>query len=439
MFDDAEAPHGNNATARMSTATDRVPQPSEEVKRQCRFCAEPLEHTFADLGMSPLSNSYVPLAKSDAMEPFYPLHAYVCTKCWLVQLQVYETGEQIFSDYAYFSSFSDSWLAHCKAYAVEMQRRLGLGRDSLVVELASNDGYLLQYFKQLDVNVFGVEPAANVAAVAIAKGIPTAVRFFGEKYAHELVQHVGQADLLLGNNVLAHVPDLNDFVKGMKIALKPGGVITMEFPHVQRLVEQSQFDTIYHEHFSYFSFTTAERVFAHHGMKLFDVEELPTHGGSLRIYARHAGDASKPTSARVNELREREQRLGYGDLALYESFSDKVKEVKRNLLSFLIEAKRRGKIVVGYGAPAKGNTLLNYCGIGTDLVEYTVDRSPHKQGHLLPGTRIPVYEPERIAQTRPDYVLILPWNLRDEIMESLAYAREWGCKFVVPIPEVRVE
>ena len=423
----------------MSTATDRVVEPSEQVKRRCRFCAEPLQHTFADLGMSPLSNSYVPFDKADAMEPFYPLHAYVCTNCWLVQLQVYETGEQIFSDYAYFSSFSDSWLAHCKAYAVEMQRRLDLGKDSLVVELASNDGYLLQYFKQLDVKVFGVEPAANVAAVAVAKGIPTAVRFFGEAYARELVQQVGQADLLLGNNVLAHVPDLNDFVKGMKIALKPDGVITMEFPHLQRLVEQSQFDTIYHEHFSYFSFTTVERVFAHHGMTLFDVEELPTHGGSLRIYARHAEDASKPLSARVNELREREQRLGYGGLALYESFSDKVKEVKRNLLSFLIEAKRRGEIVVGYGAPAKGNTLLNYCGIRTDLIEYTVDRSPHKQGHLLPGTRIPVYEPERIAQTRPNYVLILPWNLKDEIMESLAYAREWGCRFVVPIPEVRIE
>jgi SAM-dependent methyltransferase len=423
----------------MSTATGRMAELSEQVKRQCRFCAEPLQHTFADLGMSPLSNSYVPFDKADAMEPFYPLHAYACTKCWLVQLQVYETGEQIFSDYAYFSSFSDSWLAHCKAYAMEMQRRLGLGRGSLVVELASNDGYLLQYFKQLDVGVFGVEPAANVAAVAIEKGIPTAVRFFGESYARELVQEVGQADLLLGNNVLAHVPDLNDFVKGMKIALKPDGVITMEFPHLQRLVEQSQFDTIYHEHFSYFSFTTAERVFAHHGMTLFDVEELPTHGGSLRIYARHAEDASKPVTARVSELREREQRLGYGNIALYESFSEKVKEVKRNLLSFLIDAKRQGKTVVGYGAPAKGNTLLNYCGIGTDLLEYTVDRSPYKQGNLLPGTRIPVYEPGRIAQTRPDYVLILPWNLRDEIIENLSYAREWGCRFVVPIPEVRVE
>ena len=439
LFDDAEVSPGDNATTPMSTATDRVAQPSAEVKRRCRFCAAPLQHTFADLGMSPLSNSYVRLDKTDAMESFYPLHAYVCTKCWLVQLQVYETGEQIFSDYAYFSSYSDSWLAHSKAYALEMQRRFGLGRNSLVVELASNDGYLLQYFKQLDVPVLGVEPAANVAAVAIAKGIPTAVRFFGEAYARELVRQVGQADLLLGNNVLAHVPDLNDFVKGMKVALKPGGVITMEFPHLQRLVEQSQFDTIYHEHFSYFSFTTAERVFAHHGMTLFDVEELPTHGGSLRIYARHSEDASKPTSARVDELREREQRLGYGDLALYESFSDKVKEVKRNLLSFLIEAKRRGEVIVGYGAPAKGNTLLNYCGIRTDMIEYTVDRNPHKQNHLLPGTRIPVYGPERIAQTRPDYVLILPWNLKDEIMKDLAYVREWGCRFVVPIPEVRVE
>lgn len=409
-------------------------------KQPCRFCSAPLAHTFADLGMSPLSNSFVPVDKAEVIEPFYPLHAYVCTHCWLVQLQVYETSEQIFGqDYAYFSSFSDSWLAHCKAYALEMQRRLGLGKDSLVVELASNDGYLLQYFKELNVGVFGVEPAGNVAAVAIRKGIPTAIRFFGEAYAQELVEEVGQADLLLGNNVLAHVPNLNDFMRGMKIALKPDGIITMEFPHLQRLVEQSQFDTIYHEHFSYFSFTTAERVFAHHNMTLFDVTELPTHGGSLRIYACHEDNKSVPVTANVSELREREQRLGYGDRALYESFSDKVKEVRRSLLAFLNESKRQGKTVVGYGAPAKGNTLLNYCGIGPDLLAYTVDRSPYKQGHLLPGTRIPVYDPGRIAETRPNYVLILPWNLKGEIIEKLAYTREWGCRFVVPIPKVIVE
>jgi SAM-dependent methyltransferase len=404
----------------------------------CRFCHTPLEHTFADLGMSPLANSYVPMEKANRMEPFYPLHAYVCTGCWLVQLQMYETGEHIFSDYAYFSSFSDSWLAHAKAYTEKMRERFGLGAASLVVEIASNDGYLLQYFKAAGVPVLGVEPAANCAEVAVAKGIPSVVKFFGEKTARELVAEGRQADLLLGNNVLAHVPDLNDFVKGMKIALKPGGVITMEFPHLQRLVEESQFDTIYHEHFSYFSFTTVEKVFAHHGIVLFDVDELPTHGGSLRIYGRHAEDHSKPVGERVLELRAREQRLGYTDAQLYQSFAEKVKAVKRNLLEFLIDAKRQGKTVVGYGAPAKGNTLLNYCGVRSDMIDYTVDRSPHKQQHLLPGVRIPIHAPEKIRETRPDYVLILPWNLKKEIMEQMDYIREWGGRFVLPIPEVTV-
>ncbi|MDH3379918.1 MAG: class I SAM-dependent methyltransferase [Gammaproteobacteria bacterium] len=405
---------------------------------QCRFCGTPLKHTFADLGMSPLANSYVPVAKANAMEPFYPLHAYACTSCWLVQLQMYETGEHIFSNYAYFSSFSDSWLAHAKEYTEKMRERYGLTAKSLVVEIASNDGYLLQYFKGAGVPVLGIEPAANCAEAAVAKGIPSIVKFFGEITARELVAEGKQADLLLGNNVLAHVPDLNDFVKGMKIALKSSGVITMEFPHLQRLVEESQFDTIYHEHFSYFSFTTVEKVFAHHGITLFDVDELPTHGGSLRIYGRHDEDASKPVSLHVSELRERESRLGYTTLDLYRSFSEKIKEVKRNLLEFLIDAKRRGNTIVGYGAPAKGNTLLNYCGVRTDMIDYTVDRSPHKQNHLLPGIRIPIYAPEKIRETRPDYVLILPWNLRHEIIEQMTYIREWGGKFVIPIPEVTV-
>jgi SAM-dependent methyltransferase len=372
------------------------------------------------------------------MEPFYPLHAYVCTECWLVQLQMYETGEHIFSDYAYFSSYSDSWLAHAKAYTEKMRSRFGLTTNSQVIEIASNDGYLLQYFKQAGIPVLGVEPAGNVAEVAIKAGIPTVVRFFGEKTARELVADGKRADLLLGNNVLAHVPALNDFVKGMKIVLAPQGVITMEFPHLQRLVDECQFDTIYHEHFSYFSFVTVEQVFAKHGITLFDVEELPTHGGSLRIYGRHSEDSSKPVGERVTELREREQGLGYKGLGLYQSFAEKVMATKRDILAFLIDAKRQGKKIAGYGAPAKGNTLLNYCGIRNDMISYTVDRSPHKQGHYLPGTRIPIYGPEKIRESKPDYVVILPWNLKDEIMKQMADIREWGGKFVTFIPEVRV-
>jgi SAM-dependent methyltransferase len=405
---------------------------------QCRFCESPLSQTFADLGMSPLANSYVAPEREDAMEPFYPLRALVCTKCWLVQLQMYQTGEDIFSDYAYFSSYSDSWLAHAKAYTDKMRTRFRLDASSQVIEIASNDGYLLQYFKEAGVPVLGVEPAKNVAEVAVAKGIPSVVRFFGETTARDLVGDGIQADLLLGNNVLAHVPDLNDFVKGMKILLKPAGVITMEFPHLQRLVDECQFDTIYHEHFSYFSFITVEQVFARHGLVLFDVEELPTHGGSLRIYGRHAEDGSKPASERVIALREREKQLGYAGLELYKLFTDKVMATKRDILEFLIGAKRAGKKIVGYGAPAKGNTLLNYCGIRNDMINYTVDRSPHKQGHYLPGTRIPIHGPEKIRETKPDYVVILPWNLKDEIIKQMSHIREWGGKFVVFIPEVKI-
>jgi 2-polyprenyl-3-methyl-5-hydroxy-6-metoxy-1,4-benzoquinol methylase len=396
--------------------------------------------SFADLGLTPLANSYVPAEAWARMEPFYPLHAFVCTECWLVQLDVFEAAENIFDDeYAYFSSYSDSWLAHAERYARGMTERLQLDATSLVVEIASNDGYLLQYFKAAGIPVLGVDPTRNTAAVAMAKGIPTRVEFFGSATAAAMVQEGQQADLLVGNNVLAHVPDLNDFVGGLKVLLKPHGVITMEFPHLQNLVEQCQFDTIYHEHFSYLSFSTVERVFRRHGLALFDVEELPTHGGSLRIFACHRGaEADRRASARVDELRSRERRLGYEDVALYRSFSERVKETKRSLLELLIDAKRAGKSIAGYGAPAKGNTLLNYCGVRTDMVDYTVDRSPHKQGRLLPGTRIPVFAPERIAETRPDYVLILPWNLKDEIVGQLAHVREWGGRFIVPIPTAQV-
>jgi SAM-dependent methyltransferase len=404
----------------------------------CRFCGTKLEHTFVDLGMSPLCESYVTADHLNEMEPFYPLHVYVCEKCFLVQLQEFVAREHIFSDYAYFSSYSDSWLAHAKKYTRQMIERFSINQNSLVIELASNDGYLLQYFVENHIPVLGVEPAANVAAVAIQKDVPTLVKFFGREVALELAATGKQADLLLGNNVLAQVPDLNDFVGGMKILLKPDGVITMEFPHLQRLMEQNQFDTIYHEHFSYFSLLTTEKIFAAHGLTLFDVEELPSHGGSLRVYARHSEDDSKPIGRRVTELRDREESLGYTRLETYSRFADQVKETKRKLLEFLIHAKRNGKKIAGYGAPGKGNTLLNYCAIRTDFLDYTVDRNPYKHGRFLPGTHVPIFSPERIRETRPDYLLILPWNLKDEIMQQNAFIREWGGKFVVPIPEVRV-
>ena len=405
---------------------------------KCRSCGATLEHTFVDLGMSPLANSYIKPERLNRMEPFYPLHVYVCGKCLLVQLEQFSSPADIFSDYAYYSSFSDSWLAHAKAYADMITSRFSLGKTSNVVEIASNDGYLLQNFVARGIPVLGVEPAANVAEVAKGKGIPTKILFFGEKTARNLVEDGWSADLIIGNNVLAHVPDLNDFVRGLKLLLKPSGLVTMEFPHLLQLMNQSQFDTIYHEHFSYFSFLAVEQVFARHGMKLFDVEELPTHGGSLRIYAGNDGDSTKQVQPRAKELKSREQEAGYGRLDHYLSFSSKVEGAKRALLSFLISAKQEGKRVVGYGAPAKGNTLLNYCGVRTDLVDYTVDRSPHKQGHFLPGVHIPIYAPEQIRQTRPDYVLILPWNLREEVMQQMSYIREWGGRFVVPIPEVQV-
>jgi SAM-dependent methyltransferase len=420
------------------TASPNPVHPLEQAGLTCRFCGSVLRHTFADLGLSPLCQKHVKPEELNHPETFYPLHAFVCTSCWLVQLGEYATPAEIFAqEYAYFSSYSDTWLRHAKAYADEMAARLRLGPRSLVVEIASNDGYLLQYFVEKGIPVLGVEPAGNVARAAEERGVRSVVEFFGTETARSLRARYGGADLLLGNNVLAHVPDLNDFVEGMRVMLNPGGTITMEFPHLMQLVEQNQFDTIYHEHFSYFSFTTVERVFAAHGITLFDVVELPTHGGSLRIFGRHA-DGDQPVHARVADLKARERRWGVESLEVYRSFDEKVKETKRAILSFLIDARRRGARIAGYGAPGKGNTLLNYCGIRTDFIEYTVDRSPHKQNTFTPGTHIPIHAPEKIRETRPDYVFILPWNLKDEIMQQMAYIREWGGKFVVPIPEVRV-
>ncbi|HEX3691778.1 MAG TPA: class I SAM-dependent methyltransferase [Solirubrobacteraceae bacterium] len=401
----------------------------------CRFCGAPVSDVFADLGMSPLANSYLPPESVNSMEPFYPLRALVCAKCFLVQLEEFETPEQIFSDYAYFSSYSSSWLDHSRRYAEQMIERLGLDGDSQVVEIASNDGYLLQYFADREISVLGIEPAANVAEVAVEKGIPTVVEFFGEKVAAELAPQ-SAADLLLGNNVLAHVPDLNDFVAGMRVLLKPGGVITMEFPHLMRLVEDNQWDTIYHEHFSYFSFLTVSAVFAAHGLRVFDVQELPTHGGSLRIYAAHAEDTEKRETDAARELAERERAAGYERLDTYLGYGRRVEQDKRQILRFLIDLKEQDLNVVGYGAPAKGNTLLNYCGVRREFIDYTCDLNPHKQGHFLPGSHIPIRSPEQIRADKPDVVLILPWNLKDEIMEQLGFIREWGGRFAARTPEL---
>lgn len=408
------------------------------IRIPCRFCETPLEQVMVDLGMSPLCESFLTADQINARESFYPLTTWVCSECYLVQLEAYVGGEEIFTEYAYFSSYSDSWLDHARRYTEQMVAQYGLGPSSHVVEVASNDGYLLQYFVKKGIPSLGIEPAVNVAKVAEEKGVPTLVKFFGRETAMELAAQGKQADLLLGNNVLAQVPDLNDFVGGLKILLKPTGVITIEFPHLMRLVAENQFDTIYHEHYSYFSWLTSERIFAAHGLTLFDVEELPTHGGSLRIHARHDADASKPVTNRAREIAERERTAGVWTKPYYESFDEQVKETKRKLLDFLIDAKRAGKKVVGYGAPGKGNTLLNYCGIRTDFLEFTVDRNPYKHGRFLPGTHIPILEPEALAAARPDYVLILPWNLKDEIMGQLAFIRDWGGRFVVPIPETRV-
>ncbi len=418
--------------------SDSPVRPQAAAAHPCRFCGHELRVTFVDLGMSPLCQTHITAEQLNHMEPFYPLHAYVCGNCFLVQLEEFVAPGDIFSEYAYFSSYSDSWVAHAKAYADHMRALLKLNSASRVMEIASNDGYLLQHFVAHGIPVLGIEPAANIAEVARSKGIPSLVRFFGRETARHIIAEHGKPDLLLGNNVLAHVPDLNDFVGGMKLLLAPAGTITMEFPHLYRLMEQNQFDTIYHEHFSYFSFLTVEKVFAAHGLTLFDVEELGTHGGSLRIYARHDSDLSRPVSNRVKELRGRELAEGFGSLERYQSFTEQVLATKRQILQFLIQAKLAGKKIVGYGAPGKGNTLLNYCGIRTDFLDFTVDRNPYKQGKYTPGTRIPIKSPDEIRAARPDYIFILPWNLRDEIVSTMSFVREWGCRFVVPIPRVEV-
>ena len=402
----------------------------------CRFCAAPLNAVFADLGMSPLANSYLTPEQANGMEPFYPLRALVCERCLLVQLEEFETPERIFGEYAYFSSYSTTWLEHSRRYVEAMVDRFDLDESSRVVEVASNDGYLLQFFHQRQIPVLGIEPAANVATVALQKGIPTLVDFFGAETATSLAAE-SKADLLIGNNVLAHVPDLNDFVSGMQILLADGGQLTMEFPHLMRLVQDNQWDTIYHEHFSYFSFTTVSKVFEAHGMRLFDVEELPTHGGSLRIYGCRADDP-RPQEPRAMELLEREAREGYTSLDLYTGYAPKVAEEKRQILERLIALKREGDRIVGYGAPAKGNTLLNYCGVGTDFLDYTCDLNPHKQGHLLPGTHIPIRSPDTLREDKPDVVLILPWNLKDEIMEQLSFIREWNGRFAARAPDLQL-
>lgn len=402
----------------------------------CRVCDTDMGEPFLSLGNSPLSNAYLSKDDLHKMEPYYPLDIYVCEKCLLVQLEEFETAKNIFSsDYAYFSSYSESWLQHCKNYTEMMINHFGFDKNSFVIEIASNDGYLLQYFRQHGVPVLGIEPASNTAEVAIKKGIPTDITFFNVQYAKKMRK---TADLIIGNNVLAHNPNLNDFVEGLKLALQSDGVITMEFPHLLKLIEGNQFDTIYHEHFSYFSFYTVQKLFASHDLEIFDVEEIPTHGGSLRIYGRHKDDRSKKITNNVRDLLKKEETAGIFDLNTYYNFSEKVKLTKRKLLQFLIQAKNNGKKIVGYGAPAKGNTLLNYCGIRTDFLDYTVDRSPHKQNKYLPGTHIPIKHPDNIKDDRPDYVLILPWNIKDEIMEQMSFVREWGGKFIVPIPEIRI-
>jgi SAM-dependent methyltransferase len=404
----------------------------------CRFCKTRLQHSFVDLGTSPLANSYVPRERMLEYEPFYSLHAFVCDSCFLVQLPEVAVREAIFNaDYTYFSSYSQSVLDHARDYVDQMVTRHGIGPDTRVVEVASNDGYLLKFFKARNVPVLGIEPSASVAMEAIRAGIPTRIEFFGVDAARALVADGLEADLLLGNNVLAHVPDLNDFVAGVKIALSADGFATFEFPHLMQLMRNNYYDTIYHEHFCYFSLYAVEKVFAHHGLTVFDVEEIAPQGGSLRLYVAHA-QAGRPINLRVAALREREIADGVTSLTRYRDFAETVERTKRDLLRFLFKAKEEGKTVVGYGAPAKGNTLLNYCGVKTDLVAYTVDRNPHKQNRLLPGTRIPIHDPSMIEETRPDYVLILPWNIRDEVMRQMSVVRSWGGRFVVPLPEVEV-
>jgi len=405
---------------------------------RCRFCNSILRETFADLGMSPLANSYIPLDRARQMEAFYPLHAFVCSECRLVQLEEFATADSIFSDYLYFSSFSDAWLKHAEAYVGKVTERFGLNQSSRVVEIASNDGYLLQYFQKRGVPVLGIEPAQNIAEVAIKKGIPTEVAFFGKQTATRLRDSGITADQMVANNVLAHVPDINDFVSGFAVLLKPDGVVTFEFPHLLRLIEHNEFDTIYHEHFSYLSLHVVQRVLKKHGLRVFDVDEVPTHGGSLRVFGCRAESKAHTEQPAVGRVLADEVKAGLEGMDVYRDFARAVVDVKCQVLDFLIDAKRAGKRVAAYGAPAKGNTLLNYCGVRTDLLEFTVDRSPHKQWMLLPGSRLPIKAPADLIKARPDYVLILAWNWSEEIVEQMAEVRTWGGQFVVPIPKIKV-
>lgn len=421
-------------------ATVTLPANTEHATatKRCRFCSAGLHRTFIDLGMSPPCETYPSAADLHRGQIYYPLHAYVCEKCFLVQLEQFESLETIFSDYAYFSSYSDSWLKHCEKYCNKMIECSDLKGESFVVEVASNDGYLLQYFAQKNIPVLGIEPAANVAKVAIEKGVPTLVDFFGTRLAKILVTEGRCADLVVGNNVLAQVPNLNDFVQGLKILLKPHGVLTLEVPHLLQLIQHNEFDTIYHEHFSYFSMLTTMRILEAHGLKAFDVEELSTHGGSLRIYACRSEDETHNVERSVEALIAVEKKAGLNSIEGYETFAAQAKHTKWALLEFLLKAAREKKSVVGYGAPGKSATLLHYCGIKKDLIQYTVDRNPHKQGRFLPGSGIPIFHPDRLCETKPDYVLILPWNLKDEVMEQLKFIREWGGRFVVPIPKTKI-
>jgi len=404
----------------------------------CRFCNNPLKHIFVNLGQSPLSNSFLKQEMLNQTEPTYPLCAFVCEKCFLVQLPEYENPENIFGDYAYFSSYSDTWLKHAESYVNLMLNRFSFDKNNLVVEIASNDGYLLQYFKKKGIPILGIEPAVNVAKVAEQKGIPTIVKFFGTETAKELVKKEKTVDLLIGNNVLAHVPNINDFVKGLKIVLKKNGIITMEFPHLLQLIQNNQFDTIYHEHFSYLSLFVTNTIFSYHKLKIFDVEQLPTHGGSLRIFATHNENENITISKKVNELINEEHQFGLSNIETFRNFSNKVEYVQEKLLSFLNTAKKEGKKVVCYGAAAKGNTLLNYCKVDSSLVDYIVDKNPYKQGKFLPGSHLPIKSPDEILKTKPSFVLILPWNIKDEIINQMNHIRKWGGKFVVPIPEVNI-
>lgn len=422
----------------MSALTVSARTTSQLATSSCRFCGAALHRTFVDLGMSPLCETYPSDTDLKRGEMYYPLHVFVCDQCWLVQLEEFENPQSIFCDYPYFASYSDSWLQHCERYCLEVQRRFGLGKDSFVAEAASNDGYLLQYFVRAGIPVLGIEPAANVAQAAIEKGIPTLVRFFGVEAAQELARQGRTADLVIGNNVLAQVPDLNDFVEGLRILLKPNGALTLEFPHLLRMIERNEFDTIYHEHFSYFSLSTTSKILEAHGLKVFDVQELKSHGGSLRVFACRQESRMHLLEANVARVLEDEDKAGLNTVDGYRGFALQAEETKLALVEFLIRAAREGKSIAGYGAPGKSATLLHYCGVGKDLIKYTVDRSPHKQGRYLPGTHIPIHKPGRIRETKPDYLVILPWNLQSEIVAQMEYIREWGGKFVVPIPKLTI-